>query len=1036
MSSTENQLLAEIEALRRVVASRDRTLLTLTRRMDQIIEAVKTDRDRLGQAVKRERELSQFVHQVLASMRDVLIVTDPEGFIVQANLAASRELGFEPALLLGIAVDSLLPPELLATYRQASSAQQLTSASVWLEIIASQGGYVGEHGLLNSAGTVAGIFRVSAEFLYSPQGKFAGAVIAASNFTRRKEAERALADSERQLRSILDGCPIPLFVIDQGHRLTHWNRACQAMTGMTAAQMIGTRDHWRTFYAAPRPCLLDLVLDGADPDTIAQHYPAGVREQQLAERVLEGESYFPKLDKWLYFTATPIRDRQGRIVAAMESSQDITERKQAEQALAENEIRLRHMLDSSPVPLFVIDRNHRLTHWNRACVALTGVTAERMIGTPDYWLPFYDAPRPVLADLVLEEAELEEATRHYPAGLRERELAERVLEGEGHFPKIGKWLYFTAAPIRDRQGRIVAAMESIQDITERKQTEQALRLAASVFEHAHEGIMITDATATIIEVNRTFEEITGYSREEVVGRNPRFLQSGHHDPAFYTTMWQTLAERGYWHGEIWNRRKNGEVFPESASISAVHNANGVTTSYVGLFADISILKESQQQLERMAYYDPLTGLPNRALLADRLRLALAKAQREQRVLAVCYLDLDGFKPINDRWGHAAGDELLIEVAQRFQQSVRGDDTVARLGGDEFVMLLGNLSSIEEGEQVLERILKVVATPFPPRAMTVSASIGATFFPHDYADPETLIRHADQAMYLAKQGGRNGYHLFDPEQDRRAQRHRELLERIRQGWAAGEFCLYYQPKVNMRHGRVVGTEALIRWRHPDQGLLTPVAFMAVIESSEFAGTLGDWVLETAIQQMAAWSAVGLTLPVSVNLSARHLQQPDFAARLQALLASYPGVRSEWLELEILETTALDDLDRVSRIFAECRQLGVRLALDDFGTGYCSLTYLKHLPAQTLKIDQSFISNMLADPGDLAIVRGIISLAAAFRLDVIAEGVESVEHGVRLLELGCDHAQGYAIARPMPAQAMPDWIAGWRPPGGWMDQADIG
>lgn len=270
----------------------------------------------------------------------------------------------------------------------------------------------------------------------------------------------------------------------------------------------------------------------------------------------------------------------------------------------------------------------------------------------------------------------------------------------------------------------------------------------------------------------------------------------------------------------------------------MHNTDGAVTCYVGLFADISILKESQQQLERMAYYDPLTGLPNRALLADRLRLVLAKAQREQRVLAVCYLDLDGFKPINDRWGHAAGDELLIQVAQRFQQSVRGDDTVARLGGDEFVMLLGNLSSIEEDEQVLEWILKVVATPFPPQAMTVSASIGVTFFPHDYADSETLIRHADQAMYLAKHGGRNGHHLFDPEQDRRAQRHRELLERIRQGWATGEFCLYYQPKVDMRHGRVIGAEALICWRHPDQGLLTPVAFMAVVEGSEFAGTLGD------------------------------------------------------------------------------------------------------------------------------------------------------------------------------------------------------
>ena len=1035
MSGAETPLLAEIEALRQVVSSRDHALLALTRRMDQSIAAVKAERDRLSQAVKRERELSQFIQQALKSMRDILIVTDQEGVIVQANAAASRELGFEPAQLPGINIDSLLPAELLAAYRQSLPEQRPTSASIWLEIITSQGGYVGEHGLLNHVGTVAGVFLISADFFYSPQGKPVGVVMTAGNFTQRKAAERALANSERRLRNILDGCPVPLFVIDQEHRLTHWNRACQAMTGMTAAQMIGSRDHWRTFYASPRPCLLDLVLDGADAEDIARHYPNGLHERELAERVLEGEDYFPELDKWLYFTAAPIRDQHGCIIAAMESAQDISERKRAEQALAENETRLRHMLDSSPVPLFVIGLDHRLTHWNRACVALTGFAAEQMIGTRDYWQPFYDAPRPVLADLALEEAGLEEATRHYPAGLREQELAERVLEGEDHFPKLGKWLYFTAAPIRDRQGRIVAAMESIQDITERKQTEQALRLAASVFEHAHEGIVITDAAGTMIEVNRTFEEITGYSRAEVIGRNPRLLQSGHHDPAFYAAMWQALAEHGHWHGEIWNRRKGGEVFPESTSISTVYNAEGAVTHYVGLFADISILKNSQQQLERMAYYDPLTGLPNRALLADRLRQALAKAQREHRVLAVCYLDLDGFKPINDRWGHAAGDLLLVQVARRFLESVRGDDTVARLGGDEFVILLGNLDSVEEGERVLERILNIAADPFLPNMVAVSASVGATFFPYDSADPDTLIRHADQAMYLAKQGGRNAYHLFDPEQDRRAQCHRELLDRIRQGWTAGEFCLYYQPKVDMRHGRVIGAEALIRWRHPEQGVLAPGAFMAMVENSEFAGTLGDWVLETAIRQMATWSAAGLVLPVSVNMSARHLQQPDFATRLQTLLARYPGICPEWLELEVLETTALNELERVSRIFAECRELGVHFALDDFGTGYCSLSYLKHLPAQILKIDQSFIRTMLADAGDLTIVRGIIGLAEAFKLAVIAEGVESVEHGVRLLELGCDHAQGYVIARPMPAEEVPGWIAGWRPPEEWANQGDV-
>ncbi|MCC8998032.1 MAG: bifunctional diguanylate cyclase/phosphodiesterase, partial [Candidatus Contendobacter sp.] len=340
-------------------------------------------------------------------------------------------------------------------------------------------------------------------------------------------------------------------------------------------------------------------------------------------------------------------------------------------------------------------------------------------------------------------------------------------------------------------------------------------------------------------------------------------------------------------------------------------------------------------------------------------------------------------------------------------------------------------TIDEGERALQRILEALSAPFALGAatVTVSASVGAAFFPSDGTDPDTLLRHADQAMYSAKQEGRNRYHLFDSEHNRRAQTHRELLERIGQGLVAGEFCLYYQPKVDMRCGKVIGAEALIRWRHPERGILAPGAFIAVVENSDLAPAVGDWVLGTAMKQMAVWAAEGLTLPVSVNISARHLQQPDFAARVQALLAHHSSIQPEWLELEILETTALDEIEQFSRIIADCRQLGVRFALDDFGTGYCSLTYLRHLPAQILKIDQSFIRNMLDNPDDLAIVRGVIGLSSAFKRDIIAEGVETIEHGVLLLQLGCDYAQGYAIARPMPAEEVPGWVCAWRNPEEW-------
>ena len=592
----------------------------------------------------------------------------------------------------------------------------------------------------------------------------------------------------------------------------------------------------------------------------------------------------------------------------------------------------------------------------------------------------------------------------------------------------------TKTPMHDANGTLIGVLGISHDITVREHAKENMQISSSVFTHAREGIMITDAEGTILEVNQAFTRITGYSRDEVLGRNPRILSSGRQGKDYYNAMWSALTQKGHWTSEVWNRRKSGEVFAELQTISAVRDNHGITQQYVSLFSDISSFKEHEFKLEHIAHFDALTNLPNRVLLADRLHQAML--QRSGQQLAVAFLDLDGFKSINDQFGHDAGDHLLIAIAQGMKQELREGDTLARMGGDEFVVVLLGLQEIATGVPMLNRLLAAAAHPVPweGKVLQVSASLGVTFYPQtEEVDGEQLLRQADQAMYQAKLAGKNRFHVFDAEQDRSVRGHHESLERIRGGLTRNEFVLFYQPKVNMRSGKVIGMEALIRWQHPERGLLAPSAFLPLIENHPLALTLGEWVIDTTLSQISQWRAQGLDLPVSVNVGASQLQQADFVERLQAILKSHPDVPHQSLELEVLETSALEDISAASQVIDECKRMGVMFALDDFGTGYSSLTYLKRLPVALLKIDQSFVRDMLEDSDDLAILQGIIGLANAFRRDVIAEGVETVAHGTRLLSLGCDLAQGYGIARPMPAQSVPGWLSGWTPPSEWVATA---
>ena len=603
----------------------------------------------------------------------------------------------------------------------------------------------------------------------------------------------------------------------------------------------------------------------------------------------------------------------------------------------------------------------------------------------------------------------------------------RIVTAEGP-----QWVRSRAEILRDADGTPLRALGTLQLITRQVATEAQVQLYASVFTSAREGIIITDLAARVIDANAAFTEITGYAREEVIGKRPNTFGPGRQGRDQFRAFWRGLREKGFWSGEVWNRRKNGEVYPELLTVSTVYDESGKPVRYIGLFTDISLQKEQQRQLEHSAYYDRLTGLPNRALLGDRLQQEMAKSLRDGHKVAIAFIDLDEFKDINDDYGHEAGDHVLVAVAERIKGSLRAHETVARLGGDEFVAVIGGLESEQDCLSAVGRILESVAEPIPYKgfALGVSASIGVTFHPQSIRyDGEQLLRQADQAMYHAKQSGKNRFQFFDEAYDRDLRMRNENLERIRQALANGEFVLYYQPKVNMRTGEVIGAEALVRWQHPAKGLLPPGHFLPDIEDTLLEPLFGDWVIATALADCRRLKREGFTLPFSVNVSARHLEQPDFTYRLREQMQACGDDDRCRLELEILETSALQDLELVSAIIEECRGMDVGFALDDFGTGYSSLTYLRRLPVDLLKIDQSFVRGILESREDIAVLKSILNLAGALGRNVIAEGVETAEHGRILLELGCLLGQGYSIARPMPASQLSAWLRSWRPDPLW-------
>ncbi len=855
------------------------------------------------------------------------------------------------------------------------------------------------------------------------QGFIILALALGMRFWRKLQEEKG--QLAHTLGNVLDAASeFAIIATDPEGRITIFNRGAEKMLGYQAKDMLGQS-----------PMQLHLACEIAErAKTLTQELgrPVSGFEVFVAGARQKGS----ESQQWTYihkdghrFTITLVvtiqRDHKGQVTGFLGMARDITREQEAEQALTLSKQRYRSLFSAMSEGVVMQDKNGQILAANKAAQAILGLDEETLQGRLSGDFQTVDSngnPLPGHRHPAMQTLATGAACHNQVMGLTQPGGAIR-------------WLSVNSEPVLgDGSKEPQAVVATFVDITERKAAEDKLRLSASVFANSYEGIMVTDAANRIVEVNPAFTRITGYSAEEVIGRSPSLLASGRQDQAFYQSLWDSLNQQDAWRGEIWNRRKSGEVYAEILAISAVRDQRGQVLNYIGVFSDISQIKAHEKELDLIAHYDPLTGLPNRRLLGDLLGRQLAYCKRRQQSFAVAFIDLDGFKPVNDTYGHQAGDELLVEIAKRLKMALRDSDIVARLGGDEFVVLLNDVASPQEMVQSLRRVLAVINEPadIEGNLVQVSASIGVTSYPEDGSDAEILLRHADQAMYKAKQAGKNRYHLFDLERDKEVTGYQSWLNQLQDALNGDQLQLYYQPKVDLASGEVAGCEALLRWQHPTEGLKVPGDFLPQLLSSDLDLRLGQWVLEKALCQLEHWQQQGLALSLSVNISASHLLQQDFAEQLATLLAKHPNVSPRHLELEIVETSALTELDQAALNLAHCKKLGVRTALDDFGTGYASLTYLRRLPLDCLKIDQGFVSQMLDDPNDLCIVENVITMARALNRNVVAEGVESQQQAQALLQLGCSQVQGYGLARPMPASSLDLWLASWQRKPRWRAQ----
>ncbi|HEX8987605.1 MAG TPA: EAL domain-containing protein [Rhodocyclaceae bacterium] len=790
-----------------------------------------------------------------------------------------------------------------------------------------------------------------------------------------------LADTLNDLENIQNSVGFPILVCTESLVLLRFNSPAAALFSLSAASL-------------GQP-LLQLRLPPGLPE-----FSALVRQALDGNQPVEAPIFSNERHYLLHISPYDMKGRAAR--GAIMVLFDHTERLAAEREVRKNREMLLSIMNNSTSLVTLKDLGGRFEFVNRQFESFFGVDADAVVGKTDVKV----LPRKVAADFRAKELEV----ARLKAAQEFEDLVTLHSEGD-------RYLRSVRFPLVSEDGAVYAICTQSTDITDHKRAEDQLRLAARVFDRAGEGIVVTDASQKILTVNGAFTQVTGYGAEEVIGRTPKLLASGRHDGAYYLDMWSSLQARGWWQGEVWNRRKNGEIYPEWLTINSVRDPDGKVLNYVGIFSDITVVKESQRRVEFLATHDELTTLPNRALFLDRVRQSIARNGRKEARFAVLFIDLDNFKVVNDSMGHAAGDELLIEISRRLRECIRAADTVARFGGDEFAVLVEDASA-EEAEMTARRIAEALKRPHPiaRQSLYPSASIGICLYPNDGEDVETLLKNADSAMYQAKDGGKNNHHFFTDALRRAADERLRLEADLRKAVESDELHLVYQPQVDIRSGRLLGVEALLRWRHPQEGEIVPLKFIPLAEKSGLIDQLGEWVTGAACRQMATWAAQGHDIPrISINVSPEQLRRTNLAALMRRQLNHY-RLDASRIALELTEGALVEDVARVQQMLRELKTLGVQLSIDDFGTGYSSLAYLRRFPLDEVKIDKSFVAEIGHDVDARTIAQTILAMSQTLGFSVVAEGVETDDQLRVLREIGCDAGQGYLFSVPVSAEEL--------------------